>query len=153
VESHVRIAVTGRHRETPVPVITAGEPEQGAWCPVCLLPTRLRVPLFADGRPCGGLEICPGCGTGHDRPASYVTPAAPQDRIVAFQATQPPAGWLRNLLHRGDGPGCAFGNCRRGGSRKHEYVIPADEGTYRYWFCRNAHRDAWCEANGLLPQG
>jgi hypothetical protein len=146
--------VTGRHREKPPPVITAGEPGQGAWCPVCLLPTRLRVPLFADGKACGGLEICPGCGTGHDKPGAYITPAAPQDRIIARDVTQAQRRSLLQVLgrHR-DGPDCAWGDCRRRGSRKLEYAIPADEGTYRYWFCRTAHRDAWCETNGLLPQG
>jgi hypothetical protein len=146
--------VTGRHRETPLPVITAGEPEQGAWCPVCLLPTRLRVPLFADGRACGGLEICAGCGTGHDRPAAYIATAAPQDRIIARDVPPSPRrSLLRALTGHHDGPDCAFGDCHRRGSRKHEYVIPADDGTYRYFFCRTRHRDAWCEANGLLPQG
>jgi hypothetical protein len=64
----------GKHTPIPLPVITAGEAIRHTWCGVCLEPWRIRVPLYADGQPCGGLEVCMGCGSVHDQPGVYITP-------------------------------------------------------------------------------
>ena len=131
-------------------MITYGDPETGAYCSRCQAPTRLRLPVFADGRPAGGLEICPGCGTGHDRPAAYAIgpPDAPEP------PEPPPVPLYERLtarLRREDHGTCERAHCARK-ARRTAYDWDDGYGTaITYWFCRRAHRAAWCKANGL-PQ-
>lgn len=117
------------------------------------MPTRVRVPLHigsAGTAVVSVLEICPGCGTGHDRPSVTVT-QAPRER---------PAGHLLARLARAThgrvcrrhglrSLACAFGDCQWPGLYRNEHTIPADDGTWRYVFCRKAHQRAWAAGNGL----
>ena len=138
------------------PTIVAGEAELNCWCSVCQLPTRLRVPLHINGpgtAPAGVLEICPGCGTGHDRP-SVVVAASPQQKphrhpLVALAHAA--HRWLcgrRGLVPRV----CAHRDCRWPGLHRHEHTIRTDEGAWRYVFCTDRHRRAWCAHNGIAYQ-
>src|SRR5262252_1721482 len=77
------------------PPVTAGEPELGAWCPVCLAPTRLRVPLQQGSQDVGTLEVCPGCGTGYDRPSVVVTASSSRER-----GPRHPVAAMARLAHR-----------------------------------------------------
>lgn len=49
----------------PAGTITAGEPETGLWCPACLLPSRVRTPLYLAGDHGSFLaavsDSCAGC--------------------------------------------------------------------------------------------
>lgn len=150
--------MTGRHRVTPVPEITAGEPEHGLWCQVCQDATRVRVPLFADGVPAGGIEFCPGCGTGHDKPGVYAVPQMPV--IPATRYARDTGPWLPRLarsLHRRAckrsgmiATECAYGQCRWPGLWRNVLEVPGDEGTWRYVFCRASHRELWAAGNGIM---
>lgn len=136
--------------------VVAGEPDLNCWCPVCQLPIRLRVPLHLDdtsGTSVGVLEICPGCGTGHDRPSTTVSPApARQRRAIPRRPLLATVRAVHRWACRRSGriPRlCAHGDCQRPGLYRHEHAIEADEGTWRYVFCTRRHRRAWAAANGI----
>lgn len=139
------------------PLIVAGEPEFHCWCAVCQLPSRVRVPLHhrtTAGPVVNVLEVCPGCGTGHDRPSVTVTDA-PRERRAGH-----PLARLARALHgrvcarKGLRPlACAFGDCQWPGLYRLEHTVPGEDGTWRYVFCRKAHRRAWAEANRLRVSG
>lgn len=134
-------------------VIVAGEPELHTWCPVCLLPTRVRVPLHigaVSGPPAALLEICPGCGTGHDRPSinAAAAPRRPRQRNLVLAVAHAVHRWVcrrRGRISRV----CAHGDCRLPGLYRHEHTISTDEGTWRYVFCIARHRRAWGAAHGI----
>lgn len=136
------------------PRIVASEPELNCWCPVCLLPIRLRVPLHlgdAAGPQVGMLEICPGCGTGHDQPSVTVTAVsgrAPRQWHPLIAAAHAVHKWVCRRAGRTSRV-CAHGGCRWPGLHRHEHAIPTDEGTYRYVFCTRRHRHAWADRHGL----
>lgn len=138
--------------------ITAGEPQQGAWCPVCLMHTRLRVPLrSATGSPLGTLEICPGCGTGHDRYSASITPPSRRrwrlPRHPLAGTARAVHGW-RCARHGTQALECAYGDCPWPGLPRHTTAVEGDGGTWRYVFCRRTHRRAWAQENGIaLPGG
>lgn len=134
--------------------VTAGEVERNAWCPVCLAPTRLRVHLEQAGRPAGVLEICPGCGTGHDRASVAVTPGAGE------RPTRPRPGnsvaALACRVHRWAcrrrgriAVECAHGDCPWPGLWWHVHRMSGGEGEWSYLFCRPSHRRAWAAGHGL----
>lgn len=137
--------------------IVAGEPELHSWCPVCLLSIRLRIPLhFGDvGGPLAAvLEICPGCGTGHDRPSVTAT-AAPRQPLqwnpllaVAHAAHRWVCGRTGRISRV-----CAHGDCRWPGLYRHEHTIAGDEGTWRYVFCTRRHHNAWAARHGIHRTG
>ncbi len=139
-----------RHRVT----IVAGEPEFHCWCQVCQTPTRVRIPLHhrTTASPAVNvLEMCPGCGTGHDRPSVNVT-RPPRERSRGHLLAR-----LARALHgracarRGlRALGCAHQDCQWPGLYRHEHSIPGEDGTWRYMFCRASHRRAWAEANRLV---
>ena len=136
--------------------IVAGEPEYHCWCATCGTPTRLRIPLHAGttaGPVVNVLEVCPGCGTGHDRPSVTIT-RAPRER----QRRGHPLARLARALHgrmcarKGLRPlGCAHGDCRWPGLYRHEHAIEGEDGTWRYLFCRKSHQRAWAMGNGIIP--
>lgn len=125
--------------------IVAGDPELHCWCPVCQLPSRVRVPLHIDSvgtTPAAVLEICPGCGTGHDRPSAAVT-QLPRQRINPLVAA---AHTASRWIHRRQGRpalGCAHRNCPWPGRYRHQHEMTGDEGRWRYLFCTNRHRRLW----------
>jgi hypothetical protein len=128
--------------------ITAGDPETGLWCPVCLVDTRLRIPLYLDGEQAGGIEICPGCGTGHDKPGAYITPEPPGP-----VASPPPRGrgLITRLLNRRaqDAPVCERQHCaKRSRQVVHDWTDGAGS-SLSYWFCSKRCRKAWRSENGL----
>jgi hypothetical protein len=133
------------------PVISYGEVTYGAWCAVCQKDSRLRLALFADGQPAGGLEICPGCGTGHDKPGAYITPEPPGPVV-----SPPPRGRgliasLTALVPRRDpdAPVCARRHCAK---RSRDVAHDWDDGagvSIAYRFCSKRCRHAWREENGL----
>ena len=122
--------------------ITAGECEPHSWCAACQAPTRVRLALHdgsAEGPLLGVVEVCPGCGANHATPNVTVTPEPqPRSLIARLRRHLPDESAL-----------CAYGDCRRRGQRNHEYAIPGDAGTYRYVFCKPAHRERWAAENGL----
>lgn len=132
------------------PQILAGEPQLHCWCPVCQLPSRVRVPLHIGSLgtpPASVLEICPGCGTGHDRPSVNIT------------APDAPRGWhpltaLAHALHawacrrRGLAAiGCAHRDCRWPGLYRHQHQMTGEDGTWRFLFCTRRHKRAWLAEN------
>jgi hypothetical protein len=124
------------------PVIVAGECEPHIWCATCQASTRVRLTLHGgdpDGPLLAVVEVCPGCGANHATPNVQVTPQ-PQPRSLLAKLRREPVPEMSL---------CAYGGCRRRGSREHEYTIPSDSGTYRYIFCKPAHRAAWAAENGL----
>jgi hypothetical protein len=134
-----------------VTAITAGDPETGLWCPVCLVDSRLRIPLYLDGEHAGGIEICPGCGTGHDRPGAYITPEPPGPVV-----SPPPRGRgltarLAALLSRRppDAPVCDRQHCAKHSRQVvHDWTDGAGSSlTYR--FCSKRCRKAWRTQHGL----
>lgn len=162
-------------RRRSVTVIAAAEPETGAWCPVCLMPSRVRIPLHdgaTDGPLVATLEVCPGCGTGHDRPSATVTTGIlgrkGKDRNHSLEpggGTQSAgltysghpvvvfASKLHALACRRKGlPAleCAHGDCHWPGLWRHEHAIDGDEGTWRYVFCRRSHKRAWAAEHAVL---
>lgn len=117
-------------------------------------PWRLRIPLFADGELATVLEICPGCGTGHDKSAAYTVPVAegPQPEPVTPRLPLPYrliAAMRERCRPADETAQCAYGSCRRRARDRHCHVLPVEDGTIRYRFCRNAHRRAWAAVNGL----
>lgn len=132
------------------PQIVAGEPELHTWCPTCQMPTRVRVPLHhvsLGTSPDAVLEICPGCGTGHDRPALTIVPtprATMGNPLVAAAHT------LHARLCRRHGRralGCAYRDCRWPGLYRNQHQMPGDEGVWRFLFCTRRHRRAWAREN------
>lgn len=134
------------------PAIIAGDPELHCWCPVCQLPSRLRIPLHLGAvstTPAAVVEICPGCGTGHDRP-SVTTTALPRERINPIVAA---AHTLSRWIHRRRGlpaVGCAHRDCPWPGRYSLAHEMVGDEGLWRYLFCTKRHRRAWA-ANHRIP--
>lgn len=129
--------------------IVAGEPELHRWCPVCQLPSRVCVPLHLDAvgaEPAAVLEICPGCGTGHDRPSVTVT-ASPRGRPRPLVAVAHAVN--RRLAQRaGRQPlGCAHAACPWPGRYRLLHEMPDDDGTWRYLFCTKRHRTRWAVDN------
>jgi hypothetical protein len=49
-----------------VVIISAGEPETGLWCPDCLLPSRVRIPIYVTSETGSSLtttaDECQDCG-------------------------------------------------------------------------------------------
>jgi hypothetical protein len=130
-----------------VECVVAGEPTLHQWCPVCRLPSRVRVTLHIGDRraPVAGvLEICPGCGTGHDRPSVAMTRPEREPR-----PWRPLVGLAWGVHRwacgrRGVRPlDCAHGDCRWPGRYRHEHEIAGEDGTWRYLFCSDRHRRAW----------
>lgn len=132
--------------------IVAGDPELHCWCPVCQLPSRVRVPLHLDAvgsSPVAVLEICPGCGTGHDRPSVTTTPL-PRERTKALvSAAHALNRWLQRRRGR-PGIGCAHRDCPWPGQYRHQHEMHGDEGRWRYLFCTARHRRQWA-ADHLIP--
>ena len=144
-------------KPAPPPVITVGEPVRETWCNTCQEPWRLRIPLLLDGEPAATLEMCPGCGQGHAQTGVYVTPPQTPGATPA-PAPGPPLlpryaakihGWLCARSGRVS-HGCAYGDCPWPGLYRHELAIDGDEGTWRYYYCRKAHRRLWAAANDLI---
>jgi hypothetical protein len=152
--------VKGKRTPTPLPVITAGEAIRHTWCGICLEPWRIRVPLYADGQPCGGLEVCMGCGATHDKPGVYITPHDPDAPAAPAPAVGPRAPLLPRLasaLHarackrRGlRACECAYGDCPWPGLWRLAFEMDGDEGHWSYLFCRKSHRARWAEENGVV---
>lgn len=135
-----------------LPVITAGEPEPGAWCPVCLEPWRLRIPLFLNGELSTVLEICPGCGTGHDKSAAYTVPVThgPEPEPLPPSRRQRLAASIRERLRPADERDqCGYGTCPRRASDRHCHVLAYDEGRMTFRFCGERHRRAWLTLNDI----
>lgn len=134
--------------------VVAGEPELHTWCHVCQLPTRVRIPLHI-GNPAGPsvsvLEICPGCGTGHDRPSVNVTaaPRAPRQWHPLLAIAHAAHRWVCGRTGRISRP-CAHGDCRLPGLYRHEHTIGTDDGTWRYVFCTRRHRRAWAVQHRIV---
>ena len=134
--------------------IAAGEPELHQWCSVCQLPTRVRVPLHIGsvGAPVAAvLEICPGCGTGHDRPSVAVAdvPRQPREWHPVVAAAHVVHRWAcrrRGLASRV----CAYGACRWPGLYRNEHSIEGDEGQWRYVFCTGRHQRRWAAENYIV---
>jgi hypothetical protein len=55
-------------------MISSGRGETGLWCPVCLLPSRIRVPVYltseAGSSPLGTYDECQDCGYSPARKAA-----------------------------------------------------------------------------------
>lgn len=129
------------------PTLVAGEPELYCWCPVCQMPTRLRVPLHLGdtSTPAAAvLEICPGCGTGHNRPSVTVadTPRErrPYGPLIALARTV--HRWACERRGR-RALGCAHRDCHWPGLWRNQFEMTGDDGTWRYVFCTSRHRRAW----------
>lgn len=62
-------------------LLADGTPETGLWCPVCLLPSRVCIPLFttteAGGSPLGVYDACQDCGWSPARSATGSGPPGP----------------------------------------------------------------------------
>lgn len=156
--------MAGKHRLTGGPQISfAGEPEFYLWCAVCQDSTRVRVRLRANSLPAGCLEMCAGCGSGHDRPGVYLvdqtglepaTPMAADQAAPAFLARiKAYASWLAAAVTRRARPRrsvCAYGDCWLPGRRSVSYSMPGEEGTWTYRFCTKRHRVAWAYGNRLV---
>jgi hypothetical protein len=147
--------VTGRHRVVEPVRITAGEPEHGAWCAVCQLPTRLRVPLFTGPatRPSAVLEICPGCGSGHDQSAAYIEPVPETAAVAKVRWRHAVAAALHRRACERNGlipRDCAWGDCPWPGLWRNEVSMEGEDGTWRYVFCRKAHQRRWVAENGIV---
>lgn len=131
--------------------IVAGEPELHCWCPVCQIPSRVRVPLYLDTTgtdPVAVLEICPGCGTGHDRPSVSVSPTPrPRPRPLVALAHAVHARLCRRRGLRA--LGCAHRDCPWPGQYRHKHQLLGDEGTWSYLFCTKRHRTAWAADHQL----
>jgi hypothetical protein len=150
-DTGLRLLGSGFRRHTVT--ITAGEPEFHCWCAVCGTPTRVRVPLHvgSTANPAASvLEICPGCGTGYDRPSVAVT-AAPRERLghPLARLARTVHGWACRRRGRRS-LACAYADCQWPGLYRHERAIVADDGTWRYVFCRRSHQRAWASENRLL---
>lgn len=134
------------------PTIVAGEPDLHAWCPVCQLPTRVRVPLHlghTGGQPTAVLEICPGCGTGHDRPSIAVTEPPRERRRPLVAAVHAAHQWACRRRGR-PSLGCAHRDCPWPGLYRKQHAIPGEDGTWRLFFCSKRHRRAWAADNGIV---
>ena len=153
----------GKHTPTPLPVITAGEAIRHTWCGVCLEPWRIRVPLLLNGQPCGGIEVCPGCGSVHDKPGVYITEPDPDTPGVLLTtpggrtpllprlAARLNVWWYkRHGLDPADARECAWTGCPWPGLYRHEVTMDGEEGTWRYVFCRKSHRAKWAGENGVI---
>jgi hypothetical protein len=139
-----------RHPETLT--VTAGDVEHHAWCAACQSPTRLRIPLALAGQPAGTLEVCPGCGTGHDRAYAGVTPAPKGPRTLPH-----PVAALAKAAHgyacrRSGVPAleCAHGDCPWPGLWRHVLELDGEDGTWRYVFCSLRHCRRWAAEHGIL---
>lgn len=125
--------------------IVAGDPQLHCWCPVCQLPSRVRVPLHlhtVDSAPAAVLEICPGCGTGHDRPSVAISPL-PREPVRPLVAA---AHALSRWIHKRRGLpalGCAHGDCPWPGRYRRQHEMPGEDGLWRYLFCTARHRRQW----------
>lgn len=125
--------------------IVVGDPELHCWCPVCGAPTRMRIPLHLDvvgSTPTAVLEICPGCGTGHDRPSVAVTPVPRQRTSPVVAAAHAVNRWLQRR-HGRPALGCAHRDCPWPGRHRHQHEMTGDEGRWTYHFCTGRHRIAW----------
>jgi hypothetical protein len=129
------------------PRIVAGEPELHRWCPVCQLPSRVSVPLHLDhlgAPPAGVLEICPGCGTGHDRPSIATAIAdqpGPHRRLLPAVAHAIHARLCRRRGQRA--VGCAHRDCPWPGLYRNQRQMVGEDGTWRFLFCTRRHLRAW----------
>lgn len=137
-------------------VITAGEPELRAWCSVCQLPTRLRLPLHAGdltGPVVAVLEICPGCGTGHDRPSVNLVPVprGPRQR-EGNPLTRLARHAHARICRRSGRPAlaCAYADCQWPGLHRNTAEVPGDDGTWRYVFCRPSHKRRWAAEHAIV---
>lgn len=134
------------------PAIIAGGITLHAWCNPCQAPTRIRIPLHLGSTASPAvnvLEVCPGCGTGHDRPNVEVTPAreAPRGHLIARLAR---ALHARSCRRKGRlALGCAYGDCQWPGLWRLEHAMDGDEGTWRYLFCTKRHRRSWAADHQL----
>ena len=137
------------------PTIVVGEPTLHCWCAVCQLPSRIRVPLHVGSlgaEPASLLEICPGCGGGHDQPSVTAIPAPRPER-----STRRPLVALAHRIHRWacqrrgqSALACAHGECPWPGLYRNQHEMPGDEGTWRYVFCTKRHQRAWATGHGIL---
>jgi hypothetical protein len=127
------------------PEIVAGDPELHCWCRVCQMPSRVRIPLHLDAvstMPAAVLEICPGCGTGHDRPSVTAMPL-PRERISPLVAAAHTVNrWFQRRRGR-PALGCAHRDCPWPGTYRHQHEMLGDEGRWTYHFCTRRHRAAW----------
>jgi hypothetical protein len=129
-------------------VVVAGEPELHGWCATCRLPSRVRVPLHIGSTTApvsAVLEICPGCGTGHDRPLVAAISPGPRPP-VRFNPFVRAAHALHRLACRRSGLrslGCAHRDCPWPGQYRHEHQMAGEDGTWRYYFCTRRHRRTW----------
>lgn len=131
--------------------VHAGEPQLHCWCPVCHLPSRVRVPLHISGlgtAPAAVLEICPGCGTGHDRPNVTLTDPPKERRRPLVAAAHTVHQWV--CRRRGQpSVGCAHRDCPWPGLYRHRHEMPGEDGTWHLFFCTRRHRRAWAADNGI----
>lgn len=135
------------------PVIVAGEPEFHGWCAVCGTPTRVRVPLYlgSNPEPVSHLEICPGCGTGHDRPSVTVTKAPRERRRGHLLARLARTIHGRACRRKGlQSLACAHQRCQWPGLWRLQHEMPSDDGVYRFMFCSARHKRAWAAEHGVL---
>jgi len=142
--------------------LVLGEPELGAWCSVCQLPTRLRVPVHLDDPPLytllARLEVCPGCGSTHavpkveliPEPASpSPSPSRPKRRSPRLILTR--RAYERACRRHGSRPlDCAWQDCRYPGYAGCTFQVLEDDGTVRFFFCGRRHRRLWLGENGFL---
>jgi hypothetical protein len=131
------------------PVILAGQPLYGAWCPACKTDTRIRIPLHLDSiatLPVTELSICTACGQGRmpSRPEVTLDPAKrswpwwhPWLRMLWW--------WQRRQCRKaGRTPtACAFGDCRKPGWWDCAWIEQVELGRVRHVFCGGGHRAQW----------
>ena len=135
----------------PVPVIVAGEPRHGVWCPACNEPVRVRVPLHIghlQAPVAAYLEVCALCGHSYI-PALPVVALVPQTHPWWHRRPRPvlAAAWRvhRRLAARDHRPaaGCALGACPRPGWHACCWFQRTDDGVIRWVFCGRRHRRQW----------
>lgn len=134
--------------------VTAGEPELHCWCPTCQLPTRVRVPLHIgspSGPPAGLLEICPGCGTGHDRPSVTAADAPRERRRPLVQLAHAVHGRACRRRAR-PATGCAHDTCPWPGLHRNQHTMAGDDGTWTFLFCTRRHMRAWADQHHFTLQ-
>lgn len=129
--------------------VTAGEVEHHTWCAVCQAPMRLRVPLIQRGQQVATLEVCPGCGSGHDRAYAGVTPAPRTHPLPSLpRLARSLHGWRCRRKSR-PALECAHGDCPWPGLWRNVLEMDGDDGTWKFLFCTRRHRSHWAREHGL----
>lgn len=136
-----------------LPVIVAGDVQDGVWCPPCNAATRIRVPLHNRGRHgpvIANLEVCVSCGMSFLPSVPVVTVTRPGWQrprpVLAFE------WWLhRRASARAGRPAvaCAVQACRKPGWWDCCWYEAVDDGRVRWMFCGGKHRRAWLARNRM----